>query len=104
MILSEILSGAGLKQPLLVVAADEGQAKQYVDLLASIPPAIKPEEVRERFVVGTPDQVATILRRPLDWGANHLICAIGAQPFTVWSDEMVDLFATEVMPRVRAGR
>ena len=88
----------------VMVAADQAQADQYVDLLASIPPTIAPSEVRERFVVGTPDQVATILRRPIEWGANHLICAIGAQPFTIWSDEMVDLFAKEVMPRVRAGR
>ena len=54
-----------------------------------------------RGAVGTPDQVAKILRRPLEWGANHLICGIGAQPFSIWSDDMLELFAKEVMPRFR---
>ena len=60
--------------------------------------------MKERFIVGTPDQVVAILSRPLAWGANHLICAIGAQPFTIWSDEMLDLFAKEVIPKLRSGR
>lgn len=86
----------------VLVGRDAAEADRFVDLLADLPPGIPPGEVRDRFVVGTPDQVAEVLRRPIQWGANHLICSIGAQPFTLWSPEMLELFAKEVLPRVRA--
>ena len=60
--------------------------------------------MRAAFVVGTPDQVAATLRERLDWGVSHLILGIGAQPFSLWSEEMLELFAREVMPKLRAGR
>lgn len=88
----------------VMVARDTAEAERFVDLLAGLPPGVPRGEVRNRFVVGTPDQVADILRRPLAWGVNHLICGIGAQPFSLWSDDMLDLFAREVMPRIRAVR
>ena len=36
-----------------------------------------------------------------EWSATHLICSIGGRPFTLWSDAMLELFASEVIPRVR---
>ena len=88
----------------VMVAKDAAEAERYVDTLAAIPPAMSPDEVRSRFVVGTPDQVVERLKRPLSWGANHLVLAIGAQPFTLWSDDMLELFAREVLPRLKDGR
>lgn len=87
----------------VMVAADAAEARGYVDMLAEIPPRSTPDEIRDRFVVGTPDEVAAILKRPLAWGATHLVLGIGAQPFTLWSSEMLDLFAREVLPALRAG-
>jgi alkanesulfonate monooxygenase SsuD/methylene tetrahydromethanopterin reductase-like flavin-dependent oxidoreductase (luciferase family) len=88
----------------VMVARDADEAERFVDTLAALPPGVPRDQVRDRFVVGTPGQVAAILRRPLDWGANHLICGIGAQPFSIWSDQMVELFAKEVIPHLRSGR
>ena len=59
------------------------------------------EQVRASFVVGTPYQVAATLRGRLDWGASHLILGIGAQPFSLWSEPMLELFAGEVLPEPR---
>ena len=50
---------------------------------------------------GTPDEVAAGLQRIVDWGATHLICSLGAEMFTLWSDSTLELFAHEVLPRVR---
>jgi hypothetical protein len=36
-----------------------------------------------------------------DLGARHLICSIGGRMFTLRSDAMLDVFASEVLPRVR---
>jgi alkanesulfonate monooxygenase SsuD/methylene tetrahydromethanopterin reductase-like flavin-dependent oxidoreductase (luciferase family) len=88
----------------VMVARDAAETERFVDTLASLPPGVPRDQVRDRFVVGTPDEVAAILRRPLEWGANHLICGIGAQPFSIWSAEMVELFAKEVIPRLRSAQ
>jgi alkanesulfonate monooxygenase SsuD/methylene tetrahydromethanopterin reductase-like flavin-dependent oxidoreductase (luciferase family) len=85
----------------VMVATDAAQAKSFVELIADMPPKLTPDQVKDRFVVGTPDQVVATLRRPLEWGASHLVCGIGAQPFSLWSDDMLELFAKEVMPRLR---
>jgi alkanesulfonate monooxygenase len=55
-------------------------------------------------LVGTPDQVADGLLRTRGWGAQHLVLGLGAEPFTLWSEESLELFAREVMPRLQAGR
>ncbi|HEY3111221.1 MAG TPA: LLM class flavin-dependent oxidoreductase [Chloroflexota bacterium] len=88
----------------VVVAPDAPTADRYVEKLTTVPPGGTVEQVRASFAVGTPDQVAATLRQRLDWGASHLILAIGAQPFSLWSDEMLELFACEVMPKLRGGR
>ena len=64
-------------------------------------PGWTPSIVRERYAVGTPEQVSRRLAQALEWGATHLICSIGGRPFTLWSDAMLELFASEVIPRVR---
>src|SRR5262249_25880823 len=88
----------------VMVAPDARTAEQYVQTLAAIPPGGTPEQIRAGFVLGTPDQVAAALRERLAWGASHLILGIGAQPFSLWSEEMLELFGREVLPRLREGR
>jgi FMNH2-dependent dimethyl sulfone monooxygenase len=88
----------------VMVAPDAPTAERYVELLTKVPPGGTPEQVRAAFVVGTPDQVTATLRQRLDWGASHLILGIGAQPFSLWSEEMLELFAREVLPALRGGR
>ncbi|TAK24283.1 MAG: LLM class flavin-dependent oxidoreductase [Chloroflexota bacterium] len=85
----------------VVVVPDAAQARQAIDVIAAKPPKITPDEVRYRYVVGTPDQVVAGLRRPLEWGARHLVLGLGAEPFTLWSEDSLELFAREVMPRLR---
>lgn len=85
----------------VVVTPDAARTREMIDLLAEIPPPVPRSEIPNRFVVGTPDEVAAGLARAIEWGATHLICGLGAQPFTLWSDDTLELFAREVMPRLR---
>ena len=64
-------------------------------------PHLTPADVRNRFVIGTPDEVAAHLQRIVDWGVSHLICSLGAEMFTLWSDSTLELFAREVLRRMR---
>jgi len=73
-------------------------------VIAAKPPAIAPDEVRARYVIGTPDEVADGLLRTRGWGAQHLVLGLGAEPFTLWSEESLELFAGEVLPRLKAAR
>jgi alkanesulfonate monooxygenase SsuD/methylene tetrahydromethanopterin reductase-like flavin-dependent oxidoreductase (luciferase family) len=88
----------------VMVAPDTAAADRLVETLTEIPPGATAEQVRANFVVGTPDQVVAGLRRRLDAGASHLILGIGAQPFSLWSEDMLALFAREVLPKLRDGR
>jgi hypothetical protein len=55
-----------------------------------------------RIGFGVPCYVGDSRRaQAVEWGATHLICSIGGRPFTLWSDAMLELFASEVIPRVR---
>jgi alkanesulfonate monooxygenase SsuD/methylene tetrahydromethanopterin reductase-like flavin-dependent oxidoreductase (luciferase family) len=84
-----------------IVSPNEGQAAEVVAALREINGGISVEEVRQCYVLGTPEQVVAGLRRLVDWGVNHLIVSHGAQPSTFWSDETLDLFAREVLPALR---
>jgi alkanesulfonate monooxygenase SsuD/methylene tetrahydromethanopterin reductase-like flavin-dependent oxidoreductase (luciferase family) len=59
-----------------------------------------PARVRERYVIGTPDEVAQQLARAAEWGVTHFVCSLGGRPFTLWCEAMLELFAAEVLPRV----
>jgi len=87
--------------PTVLVLPDAAAAREVVDKLTAEPPGRTPEDVRNRSVIGTPDEVAAGLQRIVDWGATHLICSLGAEMFTLWSDSTLELFAHEVLPRVR---
>ena len=69
--------------------------------MAAAIPGATDRDVRDRYVIGTPDEVAARLRQALDWGATHLVCSLGGRPFTLWSDAVLDLFASDVIPRLR---
>src|SRR5438477_869 len=56
-----------------IVSPDERQAAEVVASLRDINGGISAEQVRQRYVLGTPDQVVAGLRRLVDWGVNHLI-------------------------------
>jgi alkanesulfonate monooxygenase SsuD/methylene tetrahydromethanopterin reductase-like flavin-dependent oxidoreductase (luciferase family) len=86
-----------------IVSPDERRAAEVVAALREINGGIDEAQVRQRYVLGTPDQVVAGLRRLLEWGVNHLIVSHGAQPSTLWSDETLELFAREVLPAVKAG-
>jgi alkanesulfonate monooxygenase SsuD/methylene tetrahydromethanopterin reductase-like flavin-dependent oxidoreductase (luciferase family) len=84
-----------------IVLPDAAAARQAVELLASTPNFKSEDDVRTRVAIGTPDEVVERLTRIVGWGVSHLICTLGAQPFTLWSDEVFDLFVADVLPRLR---
>ncbi|HEV8638133.1 MAG TPA: LLM class flavin-dependent oxidoreductase [Chloroflexota bacterium] len=87
----------------VVVLPDAAAAGRAVEVIAAKPPAIAPDQVRAGYVIGTPDEVADGLLRRREWGAQHLVLGLGAEPFTLWSEESLELFAGEVLPRLVDG-
>jgi alkanesulfonate monooxygenase SsuD/methylene tetrahydromethanopterin reductase-like flavin-dependent oxidoreductase (luciferase family) len=85
----------------VIVLPDASTTNQVVETLANTPTFRSPEEVRARVAIGTPDEVHARLAQIPGWGVSHLICALGAQPFTLWSDSTLDLFVSDVLPRLR---
>jgi alkanesulfonate monooxygenase SsuD/methylene tetrahydromethanopterin reductase-like flavin-dependent oxidoreductase (luciferase family) len=86
-----------------IVSPNEREADEVVAALREINGGISAEEVRRRYVLGTPEQVVAGLRRQVEWGVNHLIVSHGAQPSTLWSDQTLELFGREVLPALRKG-
>jgi len=86
-----------------IVSPNERQAAEVVASLRDINGGISAEQVRQRYVLGTPDQVVTGLQRLVEWGVNHLIVSHGAQPSTLWSDQTLELFGREVLPALKTG-
>jgi alkanesulfonate monooxygenase SsuD/methylene tetrahydromethanopterin reductase-like flavin-dependent oxidoreductase (luciferase family) len=84
-----------------IVSPSEREAGQVVAALRELNGGISADEVRQRYVLGTPEQVVAGLRRVVGWGVNHLIVSHGAQPSTLWSDETLELFGREVLPALR---
>jgi alkanesulfonate monooxygenase SsuD/methylene tetrahydromethanopterin reductase-like flavin-dependent oxidoreductase (luciferase family) len=84
----------------VLVLADQPAVDAQVAHMAAAIPATE-SEVRDRYVIGTPDFVADRLLQAAAWGATHLICSLGGRPFTLWSDAVLELFADEVIPRLR---
>jgi alkanesulfonate monooxygenase SsuD/methylene tetrahydromethanopterin reductase-like flavin-dependent oxidoreductase (luciferase family) len=60
-----------------------------------------PAKVRDRYVIGTPEEVAHRPAQAFAWGVTHFICSLGGRPFTLWSEAMLELFASDVLPRLR---
>jgi len=85
----------------VIVLPTPAAASEVVATVANTPPVRSPEEVRARLAIGTPDEVYARLAQIRGWGVSHLICSLGAQPFTLWSDSTLDLFVSEVLPRLR---
>jgi len=85
-----------------IVSPNEREAAQVVEKLAEINGGISAEEVRKRYVLGTPDQVVAGLRQVVSWGVNHLIISHGAQPSSLWSESTMELFGKEVLPALRS--
>ena len=86
----------------VIVLPSISATHEVVDTLARSPLFRSPEDVRARIAIGTPDEVHARLGKIPTWGVSHLICALGAQPFTMWSDPSTHLFVTEVLPHLRA--
>jgi alkanesulfonate monooxygenase SsuD/methylene tetrahydromethanopterin reductase-like flavin-dependent oxidoreductase (luciferase family) len=84
-----------------IVSSSEREAGQVVAALQELNGGVSADEVRRRYVLGTPEQVVAGLRRVVEWGVNHLIVSHGAQPSTLWSDETLELFGREVLPALR---
>jgi alkanesulfonate monooxygenase SsuD/methylene tetrahydromethanopterin reductase-like flavin-dependent oxidoreductase (luciferase family) len=84
-----------------VVSANERAAAEVVEQLREINGGVSADDVRARYVLGTPDQVVEGLRRLVGWGVNHLIVSHGAHPSSLWSDETLELFGREVLPALR---
>jgi alkanesulfonate monooxygenase SsuD/methylene tetrahydromethanopterin reductase-like flavin-dependent oxidoreductase (luciferase family) len=86
----------------VLVLPDAAETRALIDRIGATTgwPSAK---VRDRYVIGTPDEVARRLALAVEWGVNHLVCSIGGRPFTLWSDAMLELFAREVLPRLRPG-
>jgi alkanesulfonate monooxygenase SsuD/methylene tetrahydromethanopterin reductase-like flavin-dependent oxidoreductase (luciferase family) len=87
---------------LAIVSPDQRHAAAVVEQLREVNGGISAEDVRSRYVLGTPDQVVAGLRQQVAWGINHLIVSHGAQPSTLWSEETLRLFAAEVLPALKA--
>jgi alkanesulfonate monooxygenase SsuD/methylene tetrahydromethanopterin reductase-like flavin-dependent oxidoreductase (luciferase family) len=88
----------------VVVLPDAAATREAVEALAGTPLYRSADEVRTRLAIGTPDEVHDRLSRIIGWGVNHLICSLGAQPYMLWSDSALDLFVSDVLPRLRASR
>ncbi|HEY3083746.1 MAG TPA: LLM class flavin-dependent oxidoreductase [Chloroflexota bacterium] len=88
----------------VVVLPDAATTRRAIEVIAAKPPPIPPDEVRARYAIGTPDEVADGLLRTREWGAQHLVLGLGAEPFTLWSEDSLELFAREVLPRLKAAR
>jgi alkanesulfonate monooxygenase SsuD/methylene tetrahydromethanopterin reductase-like flavin-dependent oxidoreductase (luciferase family) len=86
----------------VVVLPDAASTQQTIDQLANGPFFKSADEVRARLAIGTPDDVVEKLSRIVGWGADHLICSLGIQPFTMWSTAGYDMFVADVLPRLRA--
>jgi alkanesulfonate monooxygenase SsuD/methylene tetrahydromethanopterin reductase-like flavin-dependent oxidoreductase (luciferase family) len=86
-----------------IVSPNEREAAEVVAALRDINGGISEEQVQQRYVLGTPEQVVVGLRRQVDWGVNHLIISHGAQPSTLWSDQTLELFGREVLPALKGG-
>lgn len=86
-----------------IVSPNEREAAAVVEALREINGGIDADEVRRRYVLGTPDQVVAGLRQHVAWGINHLIVSHGAHPSSLWSDATLELFAREVLPALRSG-
>lgn len=86
---------------LVIVSPDDHAAQEVAERLRDINGGISADEVRARYVLGTPDQVVTGLRQLVAWGANHLIVSHGAIASSLWSDETLELFGREVLPALR---
>jgi alkanesulfonate monooxygenase SsuD/methylene tetrahydromethanopterin reductase-like flavin-dependent oxidoreductase (luciferase family) len=87
--------------PNVLVLPDAAAAREAFDMVGARQAGLSADEVRTRFVVGTPDEVAASLQRIVSWGATHLICSLGVEMFTLWSDSILELFTREVVPRLR---
>ena len=87
----------------VVVEPDAAAVERAIEVIAAKPPAVTPEQVRAGWVVGTPDQVAARLAQVAEFGAQHLVLGLGAEPFTLWSEQTLELFAKEVLPRLRSS-
>jgi alkanesulfonate monooxygenase SsuD/methylene tetrahydromethanopterin reductase-like flavin-dependent oxidoreductase (luciferase family) len=85
----------------VIVLPTAAATQEVVESLANTPTFRSPDDVRARVAIGTPDEVHARLAQILTWGVDHLICALGAQPFTLWSDSSLDLFVSDVLPRLR---
>ncbi len=86
----------------VIVSPNTAHAAETVEKLQEINGGISAEEVRARYVLGTPDQVVEGLEKLVGWGVNHLIVSHGAHPSSLWSDDTLDLFARAVLPALRA--
>jgi alkanesulfonate monooxygenase SsuD/methylene tetrahydromethanopterin reductase-like flavin-dependent oxidoreductase (luciferase family) len=84
-----------------IVSPNEREAAAVVETLRDINGGISADEVRQRYVLGTPDQVIAGLRQQVAWGVTHLIISHGAYPSSLWSDATLELFAREVLPALR---
>jgi alkanesulfonate monooxygenase SsuD/methylene tetrahydromethanopterin reductase-like flavin-dependent oxidoreductase (luciferase family) len=83
------------------VLPDAAATRAAVASLANSPMFRSSEEVQTRVAIGTPDEVYARLARIPGLGVHHLICSLGPQPFTLWSDASLDLFTSEVLPQLR---
>jgi alkanesulfonate monooxygenase SsuD/methylene tetrahydromethanopterin reductase-like flavin-dependent oxidoreductase (luciferase family) len=86
----------------VLVLPDAAATSELIDTIANTtgwPQAM----VRNRYVIGTPDEVARRLALGVEWGISHIVCSIGGRPFTLWSTAMLDLFAADVLPRLHGG-
>jgi alkanesulfonate monooxygenase SsuD/methylene tetrahydromethanopterin reductase-like flavin-dependent oxidoreductase (luciferase family) len=84
----------------VLVLPDDAAARAQIEHVGAAT-GWPPERVQDQYVIGTPDEVARRLSLGCEWGVSHFICSVGGRPFTLWSDGMLELFASEVLPRVR---
>jgi alkanesulfonate monooxygenase SsuD/methylene tetrahydromethanopterin reductase-like flavin-dependent oxidoreductase (luciferase family) len=84
----------------VLVVPDARAAADVVETIAA-GSRMTPERVRSQFVIGTPDEIVERFATIIGLGASHLICSIGGRMFTLWSDAMLERFASDVLPRLR---
>jgi alkanesulfonate monooxygenase SsuD/methylene tetrahydromethanopterin reductase-like flavin-dependent oxidoreductase (luciferase family) len=84
------------------LAADASGARAMLDELATANKTT-PDVLKTRMVVGTPDEIAALLRGFAEAGVNHFMVAV--QATAQWPNywDAAELLAREVVPKVRSA-
>jgi alkanesulfonate monooxygenase SsuD/methylene tetrahydromethanopterin reductase-like flavin-dependent oxidoreductase (luciferase family) len=86
----------------LGIAPDAASARETLEYMAA-ENKVEPEAFARTRAIGTPDQIAEKMIAMRALGVEHFVCIVNLEPHPESYWERVELFAREVLPRVRAA-